>query len=110
MRNVIWFLAAAVFEIAGCYATWAWLRLDRSALWLLPGTASLIAFAVALTRVDAVFAGRAFAAYGGIYIVSSLVWMAAVERTMPRASDILGAAICLTGAAVILYGARWPAS
>lgn len=59
------------------------------------------------TRVDAAFAGRAFAAYGGVYIVSSLVWLAIVERTMPRASDMIGSAICLAGAAFILYGARW---
>lgn len=67
----------------------------RSVWWLLPGTVSLIGFAVALTRVDAVFAGRAFAAYGGIYIVSSLVWLAVVERTTPRLSDYAGAATCL---------------
>lgn len=84
-----------------------WLRLGRSALWLAPGAVSLIVFALALTRVDAAFAGRVYAAYGGIYIVSSLVWMAVVERTMPRITDYVGAAVCLGGAAVILYGARW---
>jgi small multidrug resistance family-3 protein len=105
-RNVAWFLTAAVLEIAGCYAAWMWLRLGRSALWLIPGTLSLIAFALALTRVDTAFAGRAFAAYGGIYIVCALVWMMVVERTMPRGSDLLGSAVCLAGAAIILYGAR----
>jgi len=106
MQNVLWFILAAACEIAGCYTAWMWLRLGRSALWLGPGTASLIVFAIALTRVDTVFAGRAFAAYGGIYIVSSLVWMRFVERTTPRVTDFTGAVVCLFGAAIILYGAR----
>jgi small multidrug resistance family-3 protein len=71
------------------------------------GHRDLILFAVALTRVDAAFAGRAFAAYGGIYIVSSLVWMAFVESTLPRGTDLAGAAAYLGGAAIILYGPRW---
>ena len=94
-------------EIAGCSTAWMWLRLGRSAWWLAPGTVSLIVFALALTRIDAAFAGRAFAAYGGIYIVSSLVWMRLVEGITPRTADYGGAAVCLAGAAIILYGSRW---
>ena len=109
MQNVLWFIVAAVCEIAGCYTAWMWLRLGRSPWWLAPGVVSLIIFAVALTRVDAAFAGRAFAAYGGIYIVSSLVWMAVVERTTPRITDYVGAAVCLAGVAVLLSGFRWSA-
>lgn len=107
MQNVIWFIVAAICEIAGCYTAWMWVRLGRSAWWLAPGAGSLLLFALALTRVDAAFAGRAFAAYGGIYIVSSLAWMWIVERTAPRGTDYAGALICLAGAAVILYGGRW---
>lgn len=107
MQNVIWFSVAAVCEIAGCYTAWMLLRLGRSVWWLVPGAVSLVVFALALTRVESALAGRAFAAYGGIYIVSSLVWMAIVERSAPRITDYVGAAICLAGAAVILYGARW---
>lgn len=106
MLNFLWFLLAAALEIAGCYAAWMWLRLGRSVWWLAPGTLSLVAFAIVLTRVDAVFAGRAFAAYGGIYIVSSLAWLAVVERTMPRASDAIGSVVCLAGAAIILFGMK----
>ena len=65
------YTAAAVAEIAGCFAFWAWLRLGRSGWWLAPGVLSLILFAVLLTRVDSAFAGRAYAAYGGVYIVAS---------------------------------------
>jgi small multidrug resistance family-3 protein len=106
MHNLLWFVIAAACEIAGCYAAWMWLRLGRSPWWLAPGAASLIVFALVLTRIDAAFAGRAYAAYGGVYIVSSLIWLAAVERTMPRTSDLLGSAACLAGAAIILFDAR----
>jgi len=110
MQNVLWFVFAAACEIVGCYTAWMWLRMNRSAWWLVPGAASLILFALALTRVDSAYAGRAFAAYGGIYIVSSLVWMALVEKTTPRLSDVIGSAVCLLGAAIILFGARTSAA
>lgn len=106
MLNYLLFLLAALFEIGGCYAFWMWLRLDRSALWILPGLLSLTLFALILTRVEASFAGRAYAAYGGVYIVASLVWLALIERTRPLLSDWLGAALCLAGATVILFGSR----
>ena len=100
------FAAAALAEIAGCFAFWAWWRLDRPALWLLPGVASLIAFAWLLTLVDTGAAGRTFAAYGGIYIVASLTWLWAVEGVRPDRFDLIGAAICLVGASVILLAPR----
>ena len=71
---------AALAEIGGCFAFWAWLKLDRSPLWLAPGVACLIAFAWLLTLVPSDAAGRAFAAYGGAYICASLIWMALVEK------------------------------
>jgi small multidrug resistance family-3 protein len=98
------FAAAAVAEIAGCFAFWAWLKLGKSPLWLGPGIASLVAFAWLLTLVPSEFAGRAFAAYGGIYIAASLVWLWAIEGARPDRWDLIGAAICLAGAAVILWG------
>jgi small multidrug resistance family-3 protein len=109
MRDVLLYILAAACEIGGCYAVWMWLRLGRTAWWLLPATLALILFAIVLTRVDSAFAGRAFAAYGGIYIVSSLAWLAIVERTVPRMSDILGSIVCLIGTAIILLGVRWTA-
>lgn len=100
------YLAAAVAEIAGCFAFWAWLRLDRSAVWLVPGVASLCIFAWLLTLVDAEHAGRAYAAYGGIYILSALGWLWIAEGVRPDRWDVIGVAICLLGASVILWGPR----
>jgi len=99
-------LLAAFFEIAGCFAFWAWLRLGKSMLWTLPGLLSLVLFALVLTRIDSAVAGRVFAAYGGVYIAASLVWLWAVERQAPDRWDLTGAAICLVGAAIILLGPR----
>ncbi len=104
--NWILFVLAAVFEIGGCYAFWAWLRLEKSPLWILPGIISLIIFALILARIDTVFAGRAFAAYGGVYIVASLAWLKIIEHANPVLSDYLGAALCLVGAAIIIIGPR----
>ena len=100
------YIAAALAEIAGCFAFWAWLRLDRSPLWLVPGVVSLVLFAWLLTLIDAPAAGRAYATYGGIYIVASLAWLWAAEGLRPDRWDVAGAAICLAGAALILLGPR----
>lgn len=100
------YAAAALAEIAGCFATWAVARQGASAFWLLPGLASLALFAWLLTLVDAPAAGRVFAAYGGIYIVASLVWLWSVEGLRPDRWDMAGAALCLAGASVILFGPR----
>jgi small multidrug resistance family-3 protein len=100
------FVLAALAEIAGCYAVWIWARQGASALWLFPGLASLAVFAFALTRVESDFAGRAFAAYGGIYIVASLVWMWMAEGQWPDGWDLTGGAVCLAGTAIILFAPR----
>ena len=109
MRSLAYYFAAAVAEIGGCFAFWAWLRLGRSALWALPGTLALLVFALLLTRIDTLFAGRAYAAYGGVYIAASLVWLWAVEGARPDRWDVVGALVCLGGAAIILFGPRGPA-
>jgi small multidrug resistance family-3 protein len=106
MKSLLWYVVAALGEIGGCFAFWAWLRMQKSPFWTIPGIASLILFALALTRVDSAHAGRVYAAYGGIYILSSLLWLWGVEKMRPDQWDILGATVCLTGAALILFGPR----
>ena len=106
MRSFAIYVAAALAEIAGCFAFWAWLRLDRSVFWVLPGVVSLVVFALLLTRIESLYAGRAFAAYGGVYIAAALGWLWAVEGTRPDRWDVIGGAICLVGAAIIVLGPR----
>ncbi|ANY81286.1 hypothetical protein BB934_26250 [Microvirga ossetica] len=104
--TILAYAGAAVAEIAGCFAFWAWLRLDKSIWWLVPGSVSLALFAYLLTLVDSDAAGRAYAAYGGVYIVASLLWLWAVEGVRPDRWDVTGAMVCLVGAAIILLGPR----
>jgi small multidrug resistance family-3 protein len=100
------YIAAALAEIAGCFAVWAWLRKGASVWWLIPGAFALAAFAYLLTRIDSAAAGRVYAAYGGVYIAASLAWLWVVEGTKPDRWDLIGAAVCFVGAAVIIFGPR----
>jgi small multidrug resistance family-3 protein len=107
LKVALIYSAAALAEIAGCFAFWGWMRLGRSPLWLIPGVAALALFAWLLTLTPANAAGRAFAAYGGgVYIAASLGWLWSVEGVRPDRWDLIGAAICVAGAALILYGPR----
>nr|WP_249210772.1 YnfA family protein [Acetobacter persici] len=106
MKPFLIYLAAGFAEIAGCFAVWLWLKEGRSAWLLLPGLVSLILFALLLTRIESDSAGRAYAAYGGVYITASLVWMRVVEGRMPDKWEILGALVCLAGTSLILLAPR----
>ena len=100
------YIAAALAEIAGCFAFWGWLRLDKPVWWLVPGMLALALFAYLLTLIDAQHAGRAYAAYGGVYIAASIGWLWLVEGARPDRWDLIGLAVCLAGAAIILFGPR----
>lgn len=104
MQTLSFFLLAALGEISGCYSFWAWLRLGKSILWIVPGLLALIIFAVALAKVDASNAGRVYAAYGGIYLLSALFWLWLVEGVKPDKWDVSGVALALLGTIVILFG------
>lgn len=106
LKTGLVYAVAAFCEIAGCFAFWAWLRLDKSVLWVVPGLFSLAAFAWALTLTDLSAAGRAYAAYGGVYIAASLLWLSFVERQPPDRWDLTGAAVALLGAGIIIFGPR----
>lgn len=100
------YIVAALAEIAGCFSVWAWWRLEKSPLWLAPGLVSLALFGFLLALVDISAAGRAYAAYGGIYIAASLGWLWLVEGVRPDRWDLAGAALCIVGASVILLAPR----
>lgn len=108
MQTIAAYVGAAIAEIAGCFAFWGWLRLDKPVWWILPGLASLALFAYLLTYVDSTAAGRAYAAYGGVYIASSLAWLWLIENVRPDRWDVIGAAVCLAGAAIIIAAPRTP--
>jgi len=100
------YILAAIAEIAGCYSLWSVLKLGKSSLWLIPGALSLCAFAWLLTLIDTPAAGRAYAAYGAIYIAASIGWLWLVEKHRPDLWDLAGLALCLAGSAVILFAPR----
>lgn len=106
MKTYLLYSLAALFEIAGCFAFWAWWRLEKPALWLVPGMVSLALFAWVLTFVPSDAAGRTYAAYGSIYILASILWLAGVENRMPDRWDLIGTTVCLIGGAIILFGPR----
>ena len=96
------YLAAALAEIAGCFAVWSWWR-GASSLWLIPAAAALAVFAYLLAVTPPIFAGRSYAAYGGIYIAASLLWLWLAEGVRPDRVDLIGAALAITGACAILF-------
>ena len=106
MKAYLLFAVAALAEIAGCFAFWAWWRLAQPAWWLAPGMGSLALFAAVLALVPSEAAGRTYAAYGGIYIVASILWLWLVEGRLPDRWDVTGGLVCLAGATLILFGPR----
>ena len=100
------FTAAAVTEIAGCFAFWAWMHHGKSPLWLLPGIVLLATFAWLLTLAPTENAGRAYAIYGGIYIATSIGWLWAIDGVRPDRWDLIGSMVCIAGAGIILWGPR----
>lgn len=106
LNAALFYTGAAVAEIAGCFAFWAWLRQGQSIWWTIPGTVSLVAFAALLTLAPSDHAGRAYAAYGGVYICASIAWLWLAEGRRPDVWDLAGAALALLAAAVILFAPR----
>lgn len=100
------YVLAALAEIGGCFAVWAVLRRDASTGWLFFAAAALGGFAWLLAQNDQAFAGRAFAAYGGVYVVCCVAWLWGVEGAIPSRTDLLGSAVVLAGTAIIVWGGR----
>ena len=105
-RSIALFVAAAVAEIGGAYLMWQAIKEDRGLLFALAGAVALAGYgAVAALQPDAHF-GRVLAAYGGVFIVGSLLWGVVFDGFRPDRYDVAGAAVCLVGVAVIMYAPR----
>ncbi len=103
LTEILIYIIAAFFEILGCFAFWQFFKNSKNFIWLGVGVVALIIFAYTLTKVQSEFAGRAYAAYGGIYIICSLLWLNFIEKQNFNKFDLIGALIALIGACVIIY-------
>lgn len=105
-RSILLFLAAGVCEIGGGYLVWLWLRNGRGLLLGMLGGLILFVYGYLPTlQPEGVDFGRVYAAYGGLFVVLSLLWGWWIDGHRPDAASVIGAVLCLAGAAVIMY---WP--
>lgn len=102
--NLALLVASGFFEILGCYLFF--LSIGNKMGWMgyVGGIASLIIFGILISLVDLGNASRAYAAYGGIYVLASLLWMMYVEHEKPLTTDFIGVGLCLFGTIVMFYG------
>ncbi|MEA9882835.1 YnfA family protein [Xanthomonas campestris pv. raphani] len=105
LTTLLLFVATAMAELVGCYLPYLWLRKGGSVWLLLPAALSLAVFVWLLTLHPAA-SGRVYAAYGGVYIATALLWLWWVERVTPTRWDLLGAGCCLLGMAIIMFSPR----
>jgi small multidrug resistance family-3 protein len=106
VRSLVLFVAAAIAEIGGAWLVWQGVREHRGWVWIGACVIALGIYGFAATfQPDANF-GRILAAYGGVFVVGSLVWGMVVDGFRPDRYDITGALICLVGVAVIMYSPR----
>lgn len=104
VKSLFFFLLAGICEIGGGYLVWLWIREGKSAWLAVLGGMILILYGIIPTLQSANF-GRVYAAYGGIFIVLSILWGWYIDKTVPDRFDLLGGAIALVGVGVIMY---WP--
>ena len=105
MKTFLLFVVTALAEIVGCYLPYLWLRKGGSAWLLLPAAASLALFAWLLT-LHLTASGRIYAAYGGVYVSAAILWLWLIDEVKPTRWDLLGAALCLAGMAIIMFSPR----
>jgi len=106
VRSMLLFILAAVAEIGGAWLIWQGVREHRGLVWIGAGVIALGLYGfVATLQPDPNF-GRILAAYGGVFVAGSLAWGMVVDKFRPDRWDLIGAAICLVGVAVIMYAPR----
>jgi len=105
LRSAALFVFAGVLEIGGGYLMWVWLRGQRSGWLGLLGGVALAGYGMVATLQPANF-GRVYAAYGGVFVVLSLIWGWVIDNHRPDKWDYLGGVLCVLGMAVIMYAPR----
>ena len=105
VKTTLLFIVTAVAEIVGCYLPYLWLRQGGSPWLLIPAAASLALFAWLLT-LHPTAAGRVYAAYGGVYVLTALFWLSAVDGVVPDRWDLAGGLVALAGMGIIMFGPR----
>lgn len=106
MKNIatlLLFGTTAFFEIVGCYSVYSWLRLGKPAYHLIFASISLALFAWLLTLHPS-STGRVYAAYGGVYVAMSVLWLWLGEKQIPDRWDLIGTIITLIGMSIIAFG------
>ncbi len=107
IKSIFYFVLAGIFEIGGGYLVWMWLRGGKSILYGIIGAAVLFLYGIIPTlQPPNVPFGRVYAAYGGIFIILSILWGWQVDKVIPDKYDLIGGLIALVGVAVIMYAPR----
>lgn len=105
LKTTLLFFVTALAEIVGCFLPYLWLRKGGSILWLAPAIVSLVLFVWLLTLHPAA-SGRVYAAYGGVYVATALIWLRVVDGVTLSPYDYIGAGVALLGMAIIVAGWR----
>jgi small multidrug resistance family-3 protein len=104
MKSILYFILAGLCEIGGGYLVWLWLRENKSIWYAAAGAIILAAYGIVPTFQPSHF-GRVYAAYGGVFIVMSLLWGWKVDKIAPDTFDLIGCFVVLAGVIIIMY---WP--
>lgn len=99
------FISTAIAEIVGCYLPYLWLK-GRADSWVLGPAAVSLAIFVWLLSLHPTAAGRVYAAYGGVYVATAIVWLWLIDGIRPSSWDILGALVAVTGMGIIMFAPR----
>jgi len=106
IKSLTFFIAAGLCEIGGGYLVWLWLREDKPITYALAGALLLVLYGVIPTLQPAGF-GRVYAAYGGVFVVLSILWGWRIDKVTPDRFDLIGGTVALVGVLIIMY---WPRS
>jgi len=102
LTTTLLFIATAIAEIIGCYLPLLWLK-GRAPLWILAPAAISLTLFVWLLTLHPLAAGRVYAAYGGIYVVTALAWLWLVQGLQPTIWDVISASVAILGMTIIMF-------